>query len=90
MQTKHPLFVAQDGYRLRRAKDAARLLPVLGAILILMPILWGGGATRLGIVFVFAVWSGLIIGAFFLSRRLKNSDANPAKDTSTGAGNGPV
>ena len=90
MPTKHPLFVAQDGYRLRRAKDAARLLPALGAILILMPILWGGGATRLGIIFIFSVWSGLIIGAFILSRLLKDSDSKLGNDKSAGAGNGPV
>jgi hypothetical protein len=55
--------------------DAARLLPLLGVFLVLLPILWhpaesseadtvGGG------VYLFTVWIVLIACALFLSRLL--------------------
>ncbi len=70
-----PLFLERQTYRRRRLADAARLLPVLGAILFLLPVLWGpqetpDADTAAGGVYVFAVWGGLIVAAFLLSRRL--------------------
>ena len=55
--------------------DAARLLPVLGLFLILLPILWRPAEspepdTASGGVYLFAVWLILIAAAFFLARRL--------------------
>lgn len=35
-----PLFLERRSYRQRRLLDAARLLPVLGALLWLVPLLW--------------------------------------------------
>jgi len=90
MTEKGPLFVARDGYRLRRAKDAVRLLPILGAILILMPILWAGGSTRVGIIYLFVVWLGLIISALILSRRLKEPEDKSEDSDTAGPDNGSV
>ncbi len=90
MRSKQPLFVAREGYRRRRAIDAVRLAPVMGAFLVLLPLLWKGGMTRNGIVYVFAVWAGLIVLAAVLSRRLKEPESEPEKSQQKGPGNGIV
>lgn len=87
-----PLFLARAVYRIRRLRDAARLLPVVGLFLMLMPLLWGGtdgsgngGGNGGGIggggavVFVFVVWALLIAGAALLAPALEQPDeADPA------------
>lgn len=70
-----PVFLARQTYRQRRIMDAARLLPIAGAFLFCVPILWApattaGTETASGTIYLFAVWAGLIILAFALSRRL--------------------
>ena len=67
-----PLFLARETYRRRRFIDAMRLLPVLGVVLFVVPLLGAGGgrSTALGGLYVFAVWLGLIGGAALLTRRL--------------------
>ncbi|GLS87193.1 hypothetical protein GCM10010873_21670 [Cypionkella aquatica] len=39
-----PLFLARAVYRQRRWRDAARLLPIFGLFLLLLPLLWGEGS----------------------------------------------
>lgn len=67
-----PLFLARQAYRRRRMGDAARLLPVLGAVLFLAPLLggWGGRTTAGTGLWLFAVWLGLIVAAGLLGRAL--------------------
>ncbi|SIN83216.1 hypothetical protein SAMN05444002_0857 [Vannielia litorea] len=69
-----PLFLARETYRRRRLMDAARLLPVVGLGLVLFPLLWiGQGAgpqTRVGVIYLFAVWALLIAVAGFVAARL--------------------
>ncbi|MDH3262372.1 MAG: hypothetical protein OEM24_00070 [Paracoccaceae bacterium] len=72
---KPPLFLERDSYRRRRVADAARVLPVLGALLFLVPLLWAPAETETpdtvpGGLYIFLVWGGLILAAFVLSRRL--------------------
>jgi hypothetical protein len=59
-RTKRPLFLARAPYRRRRLRDAARLLPVLGLFLLLLPLLWQPGGrvamTSGDVVYFFAVW----------------------------------
>lgn len=56
-----PLFLARAVYRKRRLRDAARLLPILGLFLLLLPAMWAGPASGGSAwVYVFAVWAGLI------------------------------
>lgn len=74
-----PKFLARRSYRSRRVIDAARLLPVLGLFLILLPILWRPAATpepdtARGGLYLFAVWLLLIAAAFVLARRLSPVD----------------
>ncbi len=70
-----PLFLARRSYRRRRLMDAARMLPVLGAFLVALPILWPpagtpGAETAAGGVYLFTVWALLIAAAAMLARRL--------------------
>jgi hypothetical protein len=82
---KRPLFLPRARYRRRRLRDAARLVPLFGAFLILLPILWSpatstGSDTGPDGIYLFAVWAGLISVAFLLSRHLGRDDAGPADE----------
>ena len=69
-----PLFLARQSYRRRRLGDAARVLPILGAVLLLLPILWADSArTSGGLVYVFAAWAILIVIVAVVSHRLGNA-----------------
>ncbi|WP_052261949.1 hypothetical protein [Leisingera sp. ANG-M1] len=64
-------------YRRRRLMDIARLLPVLGAVLLALPLLWPEASTHpaardgvsmsTAIIYVFAVWVALIGACFAFS-----------------------
>ncbi|WP_368085970.1 hypothetical protein [Tropicimonas marinistellae] len=70
-RSHQPVFLERDIYRRRRVMDAARLLPLLGAILMLLPMIWAPGeGTSSGVVYLFLVWAGLIVVAAYLERRL--------------------
>jgi uncharacterized membrane protein len=67
-----PLFVGRASYRRRRLRDAARMLPVFGAFLFLLPILWDpanstGRDTAPDGLYLFWVWGGLISVAALLA-----------------------
>ncbi len=72
--------------RQRRLGEAAKLVPVLAAVLMLVPVLWAAGsATSSALVYLFTVWGILIVLSVFLSRSLTRSlreggakDAPPA------------
>lgn len=92
-----PLFLERRSYRQRRLMDAARLLPVLAALLWLVPLLWpqsggqsggpagaGGAAsvtTSSAILYIFGVWTLLAVIAFVLSLTL---DKKPDAPTDKG------
>jgi len=70
-----PVFLGQARYRQRRLRDAARLLPVLGVVLWMIPLLWprgpGGGTLNSdALIYMFAVWIALIVTALLMSRWL--------------------
>ncbi len=71
------LFVEQQSYRRRRLRDAARLLPVLLAVLVSLPAYWladegaaGGAGTRTVGLYLFAVWGVAVAAAALLARTL--------------------
>lgn len=76
MSAPAPLPDPERGlYRRRRLIDMARLLPLLGVVLILLPLLWqpaeqGERVTVPLVWFLFSVWLGLIGAAFLLTRAL--------------------
>ncbi len=72
---RQPLYLARESYRRRRLTDAARLLPVLGLLLIGLPVLWDPASadapvTAWAKLYLFVVWFALILAAFLLSRAL--------------------
>lgn len=71
-----PLFLERHSYRQRRLMDAARLLPVLGVLLWLIPLLWpqrdaagqvAAVSTSSAILYIFGVWVVLALIALLLS-----------------------
>lgn len=77
------LIAARRAYRRRRLADAVRIWPLVGMVLFLLPMLWRGDEgpvlqTAYGGLYLFAVWSGLILGAFTLARRLGQGAPRPS------------
>jgi len=69
-----PLFLQRETYRRRRIMDAARILPVVGFVLILLPVLWTRGralSTAAEAVYLFVLWLVLVLAAAALSRPLR-------------------
>ena len=76
---RRPLFLHRDTYRRRRIMDAARLLPLFGTALLLLPMLWADDhSTGLGAVYLFLAWAGLIAAAALLARKLSEPLRRPA------------
>jgi len=83
-----PLFVQRRTYRRRRLADGARILPILGAVLFMVPLLWRGEGVPDGdaaqlrdaartawvMTYLFLVWLGLSVLSGVLARYL-SSDA---------------
>lgn len=88
---KQPVFLERKGYRQRRLMDALRLLPVLGAMLWMLPLFWPDAAeveetlvvpVRLSsaVLYIFAVWLGLILAAAALGRVLSPTLSRDTSD----------
>ena len=80
-----PVFLARASYRQRRLRDAALLLPVLGAVLFCVPLLWpqngpDGQSSARALIYVFGAWAALIVCTFVLSRMLR-AQANASGDS---------
>lgn len=68
-----PLFLARQSYRRRRVIDASRLLPLFGTLVMLIPLLWtepGSGSLAVRGLFLFGVWSVLVVISAGLARLL--------------------
>lgn len=83
---RRPIFLARRSYRRRRLRDAARMLPVFGAFLFLLPILWAPGLTERRDtapdgIYLFGTWFLLVLVAAALSPGLSaEADADAAED----------
>ena len=75
-RSNQAMFLERHSYRRRRLVDVARLLPLLGVLLLLVPLMWMGaddsevvsGAVDAmpmskAITYIFAVWAALILAA---------------------------
>ena len=78
-----PVYLARKSYRQRRLRDAARMLPVLGLILWLLPLAGSVSGTAATGVYIFGVWIVLILLAAMLARRISDEtddEAAPGRD----------
>lgn len=76
-------FLARDTYRRRRLIDALRILPVLGALLFLVPMLGAGQterSTALAGLYLFGVWVALIVTAAAFVRWLARAPGGAGVD----------
>ena len=68
-----PLFLARQSYRRRRLIDASRHVPLFGAVIMLIPLLWtepGSGSLAVRGLFLFAAWGVLVVVSAGLARLL--------------------
>ena len=74
-------FLARQGYRRRRLADAARVLPLAGAVAFALPLLGGAGrGTATAGLYLFGVWAALILAARLLAPRLGARLPDPPDD----------
>lgn len=71
------VFLERQSYRRRRLIDFVRMVPVIGAILWAVPLLWSTEegervATSDAVVFIFVVWLGLVLLGGTLARALRD------------------
>lgn len=82
------VFLERQSYRRRRLMDGARLLPIIGAALFMVPLLWPKVGdenlaaepvkTSTAMIYVFGIWALLIVLAAVFSlfaRRWRNTDS---------------
>lgn len=77
--SRQPTFLERASYRQRRLIDAARLLPLVGLVLWVIPLLWRSGTAEStsngsALLYVFGVWVLLIICAAAIIRALQVND----------------
>ncbi len=79
-----PLFLARAVYRRRRLRDAGRLLPVVGLLLLVLPGLGQGNTESAGqtAIYILVVWALLIAAAAALAPGLSRTEgeADPVED----------
>lgn len=86
---------AEQPLRHRKARDRAMVVPLIGFVLLMPPVaaIFDLDGHILGVpvplVYVFAVWAGLIAAGALLARRLRDTDeagplALPAAETADG------
>lgn len=76
---KGAVFLQRRAYHKRRMRDLARGLPVFGAVLWGIPLVWRQGEAGVSnsnaVVYIFVVWVVLIGLAAVISRAVKSEDA---------------
>ncbi len=82
------LFLERRGYTQKRIIDGARLLPVLGLVLFMVPLIWPKADEDVVIesststLYIFAVWFALIFVGGFLAMRVGAISEPQEQDTS--------
>ncbi|MFK7834935.1 MAG: hypothetical protein AB8B60_01830 [Sulfitobacter sp.] len=75
-----PVFLERQSYRFRRLLDAVRLLPLLGVLLWMVPLLWplptpdDAGTVQampmsVALLYLFGVWVLMVVVGWLLWRR---------------------
>lgn len=82
---KSPIFLERRSYRKRRMIDAIRLLPLLGLLLWMLPLIWpvpsgeeGSDviSTSVALRYLFGVWIAMVLFGWLLWRRTASSVAD--------------
>lgn len=78
-------FLEREGYRQRRWRDGARLLPVFAIVMMFLPLLWprdrpDQSLTSSGIIYLFGLWTLLVVVSFILSRVLQFGETARPED----------
>jgi len=76
---KPVVFLERKRYRAQRMRDVAKMLPILGIVLLFIPLLWRGDAqtsNAFAVQYIFGTWILLLVLTGFVSRRLAVSEAN--------------
>ncbi|MHA3979780.1 hypothetical protein ACW9UR_19055 [Halovulum sp. GXIMD14794] len=87
MKPAEPIDLAERALIRRKREDAALAVPALGLLLLVSPVLniFAGGGMILGLpaayVWIFAVWTGLVLMTFGLARRIQAADDRNAPDS---------
>ncbi|MDO5612824.1 MAG: hypothetical protein Q4G14_06210 [Paracoccus sp. (in: a-proteobacteria)] len=71
-----PLFLENTAYRRRRLRDAARVLPVLAFLAVILPV-WlipGSASFAGGTIWFFVLWAALVAAIALLHRALIRAD----------------
>ncbi|MEM9437425.1 MAG: hypothetical protein AAGA15_10320 [Pseudomonadota bacterium] len=74
-----PLFLERPNYARRRIRDAARTAPLLGGLLVMLPLLWPSEgedaiSTVSAFLYIFGVWAIMIGIAALLAPMLNKRD----------------
>ncbi|WP_052245129.1 hypothetical protein [Halocynthiibacter namhaensis] len=79
------LFLEWESYRRKRAMDAANLLPILGLLMFLVPILVSSGRDSISasgaMLYLFLAWCLLIVFSFWVSHLLRAREETLAQPT---------
>lgn len=88
-EKRSPLFLERQSYRRRRLIDLIRMVPIIGALLWGIPLLWRhandatGIRTSDAIIYIFGCWLFLVLTSFVLARVLKRSGIEDAHSEDT-------
>lgn len=81
-----PIYLARRSYRQRRLRDAARMMPLLGLVLWLLPLAATSPSTGATGVYIFGIWIVLILLAAMLAGRIRYA---PDQDATGDSQDGP-
>ena len=75
-QSPKSRFLERNGYRQRRLRDVARMLPIVGGIFWTIPLLWSenetnGVSNATALIYIFGIWIIVIVLTAIISKLLK-------------------
>lgn len=75
-QRSNPRFLERKGYRQRRLRDVARILPIVGGVLWTIPLLWSsdqskGVSNASALIYIFGIWVFVILLTALIARLLE-------------------
>ncbi len=72
-----PVYLARRSYRQRRLRDAAKMVPIVGVILWLLPLVASAPRSGSTGLYIFGVWMALIFVTAGVSARLRDDPEQP-------------